>query len=232
MVGVSDALFASIVLLPGFLCIFFPHRIKDVKIRLSEFELTLFSLIVSVAIFILTIVTYLIFQLVLPSNIILQIELSKITVSSLIGNNVFLILYFIYIIAFFIVGLFSISHDVLRPFRKALTSIDTITVPEEYVWDIALDNYKGYVIVETNNDKFFLGWLDKWTNDQLEKELLLKFPELINVNTHERIKINDWIGIEKIDVHRILFLNEDIRRVYLLTDPRKTKSTVDYNVKK
>lgn len=225
MVGVSDTLFVSIVLLPGFLCIFLPHKVINVKIRLSEFELTLISLIISAVIFILTILTYICLQLAFPLSIASHIEVSKISVNSLIGNNFFLITYLFYTIVFFIGGLYSISHDILRPIRKLITGVDSISAPEKYVWDIALNKYKGYVIVETKDNDFFLGWLDNWTCDELEKELLLAVPEYIDKKKSCRSNISNWIGIAGIHIHRILFLSEDIKRIYYVTDPKKLKLT-------
>lgn len=219
MIDLIDGIFTSLVLLPGFLCVFLPHKIIDVKIRLSNFELTLISLIISAIIFILTLFTYLILQYTISSYIPIQLEISKITVSNLIDNFIFLFLFSLYTIGFFLIGLYSISHDILRPIRKKITGIDTISTPEKYVWDIALNKYRGYAIVETNTNDYFLGWIENWTVDGKGKEILLKYPEYIDFNKHDRNTLNDWIGIKEIDIHRILFLNSDIRRIYLVTNP-------------
>ena len=219
MIEPVDGLFTAIILIPGFFCIFIPHKIIGLKVRLSSLELTILSLVVSLTIFLLTSISYLLLYPILFNT---TLDLAAISSSKLISDYLFLGLCITYTLILFLVGVYSINQDIFRHFRKLFTGIDTIIAPEKYVWDIALKEHKGHVIIETTNDEYFLGVIDWYTLDSKEKEILLKNPEYLDIKNHTSTSIDErmWYDIDK-----MLFLTNDIRRIYLI--PKNKNVNVD-----
>jgi hypothetical protein len=229
MINLIDGILTTLILIPGFVCVYLPYKIFAIKMRFSNLELTLFSLVISIIIFTLTFITYQIFNSIAPSFFIDLSEISKITVIQLIENKLFMGIFLIYIIIFIFIGIFFVSKDRLRNFRKKISGWKTIIRPEEYVWTLALHdhakNTQGYGIVETNNDELFLGQIKQWTRDLDEKELLLKYPEKYDPEQNRYVHINN--------LDSILFLHKDIRRIYLITSIQTdTESNSNNSVKK
>lgn len=212
MSEIINAVLTSIVLIPGFLCIYLPYKLLAIKIRFSDLELTLFSLLISMVIFSITLLTYqIVYFASLTSKILLNpIEISEITFIQLMENPVFIILFICISILFFGIGLFFISKDRLRGFRKRISGDDTVLSPGEFVWAISLRKHKkkgGYGVIETNDNRQFRGHIKRWTRDSDKNELLLNHPDIF-----EKDK---YVPVEGID--SILFLNNDIKRIYLIS---------------
>ena len=90
MIEAIEGLLATIILIPGFLCLYIPYKTIAIKIRLTNFELSLISLIISILIFFLTLITYQILNLVIPETVSDPIWFSNIiSISKLIENQVF-----------------------------------------------------------------------------------------------------------------------------------------------
>lgn len=211
MFELINAVLASIILIPGFLCVYLPYKIFSIKIKYTNLELTLISLIISIIIFYITLVSYQFLHYIIPSIFDYSFKISEITISRLIENTGFSFLFLLYIIIFILIGIFFISKDRLRKVRKWLTGIDIILSPEEYILNFALRKHAsktdGFVIVETKNDELFFGFIKQWTKDQKDYELLLECPQ--KYDNEE----DDYTKIEGID--SIIFLKDDIRRIYL-----------------
>jgi hypothetical protein len=216
MIEAIEGLLATIFLIPGFICIFIPYKLVAVKIRMNNFELTIFSLIVSITIFFLSISSY---QLIIEN-----LDFSSLTTSQLFSNISFCIIFLGYFFLFLILGIYSISNNnIIQKFfqtiRKKITGNDMIVTTEKYVWDIALKNHKGYVIIQTKDNEFFLGIVDWYTLDSKENQILLRNPEKLDIEKHKSIPIDDYMWY---DIDRILFLDNDIKRVYLI--PKQNKN--------
>lgn len=208
---IINAVLTSIVLIPGFLCIYLPYKLLAIKIRFSDLELTLFSLLISVVIFSITLLIYqIVYFASLTSKILLNpIEISEITFIQLMENPVFIILFICIIILFFGIGLFFISKDRLRGFRKRISGDDTVLSSDE-VWAISLRKHKkkgGYGVIETKDNKQFRGHIKSWTRGSDKNELLLNHPDIF--------KKDKYVPVEGVD--SILFLNSDIKRIYLIS---------------
>ena len=112
-----------------------------------------------------------------------------------------------------VISLF-IKYDIFYPLRKWTTGQDYRVKTGISIWDSALSKHYGYAIVETNTNEFLLGKILEYTIDEpKERELLLLDPEIIDLNNGTQIKVKDHIGL---DVDKIIFLTNDIRRIYLI----------------
>lgn len=209
---ITSGLFTSLILLPGFLSIFFPFKLLGIKIRHSDFELTLFSLLISILIFGLSVITHQIVNLISP--VIVDLNFKEMTIIGFMTNSIFLTIYILYVILFIFLGFFFISKDRLQKFRKFVTGRDIILLPDEYVWDKSFETFPGYYhIVETNNNETFYGHAICCTTDLKEKELLLKYPHKYDVTYQKYIPLEDQ--------EAILFLDADIRRIHFIKPRQK-----------
>ena len=219
MFELINAVLTSIILIPGFLCVYLPYKIFSIKIKYSNLELTLLSLIISIIIFYFTLVSYQILHYIIPSIFDYSLKISEITISKLIENTGFSFLFLLYILIFIFIGIFFISKDRLRNIRKRLTGIDVIISSEDYVMSSALKEHasktNGYVIVETINDELFFGFIQQWAKDEKDYELLLKYPQKYDDENDNYTKID---GIDS-----IIFMKNDIRRIYLATSNNKNE---------
>jgi len=212
-----------IFLLPGFICIFLPRKIIGVKLRYSNFELTTLSLIISILIVTFSIILY------HPLHYALRIKSPDRIEEFLMGNIGNLtpnssIIFFgtitVITLIFFFIGMKIISKDIWFFLRKKMTRYKVEIRPEKYVWDSALKAHKGHAIIQTENDEYYLGFIEDWMIDEKEKELLLKYPEYIDMNKNKRVTMQKHMGFNP---EKIIFLDKDIKRIYLLTDHRKNK---------
>jgi len=211
-----SGLYLLVFLMPGFLCIFFPYKLIGVKVRLSDFELTLLSLVLSVIIFILTLIFYYFLKIFTIFNLV-GIDLSTVTLSKLVGNWVFDLLFVIWSSVFFILVILNIGKDRFYKLRKKLFNKEFLLSPEECIWDAVFDSFRGHVIVECKSGDSYVGVVEKYTHDEDSKELLIKHPQTYDI---EKDEVDDFRNEE---IEEILFLNDDIKRIYFMPLKEKDK---------
>ena len=207
MSEIIELIFSTLVLIPGFLCIFIPFKILLIKIRYTDTILTLLSLIISILIFGLSLLTY---QLLgLYTDIIHQpLDINDLSLLSLFSNQDFVVLFIIFNLVCIFLVLVFISKDRLRYVRRWITGRDIIIDSCDYVWDKAFDNHKGYHVIKTTNNDLFFGLIVSYTYGLKEKEVLLKYPFEYNEENGEYERIDD--------AESILFLDSDIKRIYFV----------------
>ena len=147
MTLIETGIFSTFALIPGFLCMYVLHKISGYKIRLSNLELTLLSLLISFLIFVSSLFTYQAIHLLFYDK-----QLIITNLSYLILNLGFFLIAIVFTIIFFFIGILFIKYDVFYPLRKWLTGQDFRIKTNVPIWDSALNKHYGFAVVETKTD--------------------------------------------------------------------------------
>jgi len=76
-----------------------------------------------------------------------------------------------------------------------------------------LRSHRGYAIIEDDKHKHYIGHIKKWIAEEGGNELVLKNPAFIDIDQSKITKIGKKL---EDDVKSIVFLRENIRKVYLI----------------
>lgn len=182
--SLADLLVIVVLLVPGFVCLFITCRISAIRRRFSDIEFTVWSLFLSLII-------YVPFSLTTGISDLDQIR-DKIFFP---GNFVLLMIYTA--LAGIVLG------GILRKFRPGMMLGDP--------WNIIFDRVtrKGgkFAIIYTENGLEYKGFIHLSGAEQDNKELSIKYPKLI-------LRDKDWNIANEIPMGKeILFTEKDIRRV-------------------
>ena len=202
--SLADLLIIVVLLVPGFVCLFITCRIAAIRRRFSELEFTVWSLFLSLII-------YVPFSLTTGINDLDQIR-DKIFFP---GNFVLLMVYTL------LTGI--VLGAILKNFRPGMLLGDP--------WNIAFDRVtrRGgkFVIIYTESGLEYKGFVHLSGAEQDSKELSIKYPKLI-------LRDKDWNIVDEIAMGKeILFTERDIRRVLFFekldesgsSTPDKTNAT-------
>jgi len=211
---------ALFVILPGFVAYAMSYCFVDVKIKKSALEITLWSLFLSLLIYAIITVSASIFISISSINFnILEASTEPITIILLIVST-------------FLIGIFGaiyLQHDPVRRFRCFLTKKKYTKVPLD-LWGETIGSWEGYALIETNDNKKFFGYIN--LQDEEKREVCISgwrgSDETSNSQDYP-IKMMDEnnvakpiIDILRWDVEKIVFLEGDIKRVYLIPSKQST----------
>lgn len=211
---------ALLVILPGFVAYAISYYLVDVKIRKSALEITLWSLFLSLLIY-----------AIITVSASMSTSISSINFNILDAGNepITIVLLIVSTFIFGIIGAIFLQYDPMRRFRCFLTKKRYKKVPLD-LWGETIGSWKGYALIETKDNKKFFGYIN--LQDEEKREVCIRgwrgFDETGNLQYHS-IKMMDENNIEKPindilgwDVEEIVFLEGDIKRVYLIPSKQST----------
>lgn len=109
----------------------------------------------------------------------------------------------------FTIGYFLYVIDVWNRLRKAMRrDKDLIRSPDWDLWDKFLSNYKGYLIIFTNDGDKYLGWKRHHSFDDKQ--------ELVLCNPHQLDEKNNPIHVSRLlnkQIKSMYFFEKDIKRI-------------------
>lgn len=210
---------ALLVILPGFVAYAISYYLVDVKIRKSALEITLWSLFLSLLIYALITVSASMFT-----------SISSINFNLYAGNDpITIILLIVSTSIFGIIGAIFLQHDPMRRFRCFLTKKRYKKVPLD-LWGETIGSWEGYALVETKDDKKFFGYIN--LQDEEKREVCIsgwrRSDETSNSQDYPIKMMNEnniakpIIDILGWDVEEIVFLEGDVKRVYLIPSKQST----------
>lgn len=136
-----------------------------------------------------------------------EIQISNATISQLLENYGFLLLFGIFTVCSILVCFYIVPRDRFGGLRKRLLkSSAPKTIWHEIVAD---EEHRGFAVVETNDSGLIVGFLKRYSEQQGKREIILKYPEKYNMDTLECTPIQN--------VEYILFKEQDIKRVYFMS---------------
>jgi hypothetical protein len=204
---------ALFVILPGFVAYAMSYQLVDVKIRKSALEITLWSLFLSLLIYALITVSASMSASISSINFnILEVGNEPITILLLIVST----------ISFGIIGAIFLQYDPMGRFRCFLTKKRYKKVPLD-LWGETIGSWEGYALIETKDNKKFFGYIN--LQDEEKREVCIKGGKGSDETSNSKypIKMMDKnniaepiIDILGWDVEEIVFLEGDIKRVYLI----------------
>jgi len=224
---------ALFVILPGFVAYAMSYYLVDVKIRKSALEITLWSLFLSLLI---TAMWSSFLSLLLLINAIITVSASMSTSISSINFNILeagnepitIILLIVSTGIFGIIGAIFLQYDPMRRFRCCLTNKRYKKVPLD-LWGETIGSWEGYALIETKDNKKFFGYIN--LQDEEKREVCIKgwkgsdetsnskYPIKMMDENNRAEPIIDILGW---DVEEIVFLEGDIKRVYLIPSKQST----------
>lgn len=211
---------ALFVILPGFVAYAMSYYLVDVKIRKSALEITLWSLFLSLLIY-----------AIITVSASMSTSISSINFNILEAGNepITIILLIVSTSIFGIIGAIFLQYDPMRRFRCFLTKKRYKKVPLD-LWGETIGSWKGYALIETKDNKKFFGYIN--LQDEEKREVCISgwrgSDETSNPQYYP-IKMMDENNIAKPiidilgwDVEEIVFLEGDIKRVYLIPSKQST----------
>ena len=205
---------ALFVILPGFVAYAMSYCLVDVKIRKSALEIILWSLFLSLLI-----------NAIITVSASMSTSISSINFNILEAGNepITIILLIVSTFIFGIIGAIFLQYDPMRRFRCFLTKKRYKKVPLD-LWGETIGSWKGYALIETKDNMKFFGYIN--LQDDEKREVCISgwrgFDETSNSH-YCPIKMMDENNIAKSiidilgwDVEEIVFLEGDIRRIYLI----------------
>ncbi|MHC1594777.1 MAG: hypothetical protein ACXQT2_05655 [Methanotrichaceae archaeon] len=211
---------ALFVILPGFVAYAMSYCLVDVKIRKSALEITLWSLFLSLLIYgIITVSASMSTSIPSTNFNILEAGNEPITIILLIVST----------IIFGIIGAIFLQYDPMRRFRCFLTKKRYKKVPLD-LWGETIGSWEGYALIETKDNTKFFGYIN--LQDEEKREVCIRgwggSDETSN-SQYYPIKMMDENNVAKPisdilrwDVEEIVFLEGDIKRVYLIPSKQST----------
>jgi len=216
---------ALLVILPGFVAYAISYYLVDVEIRKSALEITLWSLFLSLLIY-----------AIITVSASMSTSISSINFNILEAGNepITIILLIVSTFIFGIIGAIFLQYDPMRRFGRFLTKKMYKKVPLD-LWGEAIGSWKGYALIETKDNKKFFGYIN--LQDDEKREVCIRgwkgSDETSNSQDHP-IKMMDEnniakpiIDILRWDVEEIVFLEGDIKRVYLIPSDKKQSTGED-----
>ena len=211
---------ALLVILPGFVAYAISYYLVDVKIRKSALEITLWSLFLSLLIYALITVSASMSTSIPSINFnILEAGNEPITIILLIVST----------FIFGIIGAIFLQYDPMRKFRCRLTNKMYKKVPLD-LWGETIGSWEGYALIETKDNKKFFGYIN--LQDEEKREVCIRGWRGVDKKGNPQyypIKMMDGNNIAKPifdilrwDVEEIVFLEGDIKRVYLIPSKQST----------
>ena len=212
---------ALFVILPGFVAYAMSYYLVDVKIRKSAFGITLWSLFLSLLINAINTVS------ASMSTSITSINFNNILEA---GNEpITIILLIVSTFIFGIIGAIFLQYDPMRRFRCFLTKKRYKKVPLD-LWGETIGSWKGYALIETKDSKKFFGYIN--LQDDEKREVCIsgwRGSDETNNSQYCPINMMDENNIAKPiidilgwDVEEIVFLEGDIKRMYLIPSKQST----------
>ncbi len=212
-----------LVILPGVVAYAISYYLVDVKIRKSALEITLWSLFLSLLIY-----------AIITVSASMSTSISSINFNILDAGNgpITIILLIVSTFIFGIIGAIFLQYDPMRRFRCFLTKKKYKKLPLD-LWGETIGSWEGYALIETKDNKKFFGYIN--LQDEEKREVCIKgwkgpdetsnskYPIKMMDENNKAKSITDILGW---DVEEIVFLEGDIKRVYLI--PSK-QSTVEDN---
>jgi len=211
---------ALFVILPGFVAYAMSYYLVDVKIRKSALEIILWSLFLSLLI-----------NAIITVSASMSTSISSINFNILEAGNepITIILLIVSTFIFGIIGAIFLQYDPMRRFRCFLTKKRYTKVPLD-LWGETIGSWKGYALIETKDNMKFFGYIN--LQDDEKREVCISgwrgFDETSNSH-YCPIKMMDENNIAKSiidifgwDVEEIVFLEGDIKRIYLIPSKQST----------
>lgn len=216
---------ALLVILPGFVAYAISYYLVDVEIRKSALEITLWSLFLSLLIY-----------AIITASASMSTSISSINFNILEAGNepITIILLIVSTFIFGIIGAIVLQYDPMRRFRCFLTNKKYKKVPLD-LWGETIGSWEEYALLETKDNKKFFGYIN--LQDEEKREVCIRGwrgSDKTDNPPYYPIKMMDGNNIAKPiidilgwDVEEIVFLEGDIKRVYLIQSDKKQSTGED-----
>lgn len=204
---IINLLITIFLILPGFLSINIIYWALKRKHKLSTFELTSLSMLVSMAIIIIIIST----TAYLPNRPLNLLSEDKIT-PTVIGLYVLLSLYWALTIGYWVSVIYVRKEKILLypllPFVKKEREYSLFGS----TWADCFEHYDGMVSIITSDEKEYSGRFETTSTEEFPREIVITIPKLIIRDEKGKILFKKNMG------KQILFTKEDIKRVICWTE--------------
>lgn len=187
--SLADALLVIILIIPGFVTFYIIKKISVIEQKFSDFETTIWSIFLSMFIYI-------------PFSLIMEVS-SIDKIRDIIFSPIPL---------FYLIVLTILFGFIFGAFVKYILLKGNVGYPGS-CWEVAYDKIQdkgAYVLVYTSNNLEFKGKVHYYAAEDFPRELVIKDPKIILRDDKMNIlKEKEW-GKE------ILFREDDIKRVVFL----------------